>query len=51
MDLILQDIKENKLCASGISKFSGDRKLLFLSVVPITKLFARGVGGNGGHVL
>ena len=24
---------------------------VFITAVPITKLFARGVGGNGGHVL
>ena len=27
------------------------RMCVFNTAVPITKLFARGVGGNGGHVL
>jgi hypothetical protein len=27
------------------------KKCVFITAVPITKLFARGGGGNGGHVL
>jgi hypothetical protein len=38
-----------KLCAGGV--FITKVPCVFITAVPITKLFARGGGGNGGHVL